>query len=137
MKKRLGECEGFVAFISYMRIQIGCFLRPVKDLCEGFSSEPLSKCGFLAALGTHSDIYEAYKLSEPSLSLSKEEKGVLATLFSSIGSGYLTESINIIDSSLVKMESLEKHLRTELVKNVKLVAALSVTAALGIVILGV
>ena len=134
MKKRLSECEGFLAFIAHMRIQVGCFLRPTKELSAGFSSEPLSDSGFLYALSECENIYEAYKKTESRLSLSKEERCILETLFSSVGEGYLDDGIKLIDSSFSAMEKLTEKLREECRKNIKLVCAISVTAALGLII---
>ena len=51
MKKRALECKAFLSFIAHMRVQVGCFLRPVKELAAGFSSPMLEKAGFIRALG--------------------------------------------------------------------------------------
>jgi len=135
MKKRLRECEGFIAFIAHMRIQVGCFMRPVKELAAGFSSDALSDVGFIDALSESDGIYEAYKKIEPRLSLSKNERDVLELLFSSVGGCYLEEGMKIIEAAYGKMESLHCSLSEECQKNIKLVSVLSVTAAIGFLIL--
>ena len=59
MNKRSLECKDFLAFIAHMRIQVGCFLRPVKKLGEGFSSPSLEKAGFLDSLSDSERIIDA------------------------------------------------------------------------------
>ncbi len=134
MAKRTGECKDFLAFIAYMRIQVGCFLRPVKELGEGFSSPALENAGFMDSLANSDCIFDAYKKCEANLSLSSQEKEVLETLFSSFGEGYLDDGIKLIDASYSAMEKLYSKLCEEKAKNTRLVTALSVTAALGIII---
>ena len=134
MNKRVAECKDFLAFIAHMRIQVGCFLRPAKELGSGFSSHALERVGFIESLGESDSVFEAYKKSEPKLSLSDEEKRTLNTLFSSFGEGYLEDEMKLIESSYSAMEKLYSRLCEEKTKNTRLVTALSVTAALGIVI---
>ena len=134
MNKRVLECRDFVSFISHMRIQVGCFLRPVKELGIGFSSESLAGSGFLEALSHSENISEAYSKCEPSLSLSSEEREVLCDFFSSFGDGYLDEQLKLIDSAHSRMQELYLRLSTERVKNTRLVSTVSVTAALGFII---
>lgn len=135
MKKRLDECEGFLAFIGYMRIQVGCFMRPLRELSENFSSEALAKSGFTDALRVEKNIYDAYKVSEPALSLSAEEKEVLEVLFSSVGECYLEEGVRLIEASHTKMEGLYSELKAERPRSTKLVSVLSATLAVGFLIL--
>lgn len=134
MKKRALECKDFLAFIAHMRIQVGCFLRPVKELALGFSSPSLEKAGFIGYLESSDSILSAYRKCEADLSLSEEEKSVLDRLFLSFGEGYLDDGIRLIDASYSDMERLYKKLCEEKTKNTRLVTALSVTAALGVVI---
>ena len=134
INKRAAECKDFLAFIAHMRIQVGCFLRPVKNLGEGFSSPALEKSGFISALAESDCISDAYKKCEQKLSLSSEEKETLNTLFSSFGGGYLDDGIKLIDNCYSSMERLYMRLCEEKTKNTRLVTALSVTTALGIII---
>ena len=134
MDQRVAECKDFLAFIAHMRIQVGCFLRPVKELGEGFSSPALERVGFIAALKECDRIYDAYSKCEGELSLSDAEREVLNTLFSSFGEGYLDDGIKLIDNCHSAMERLYLKLCEEKTKNTRLVTALSVTAALGVII---
>lgn len=133
--KRAVQCEEFLSFIAYMRIQVGCFLRPARELAAGFHSRELERIGFLGAVNEGVSLFEAYKSTEDSLVLSKEEREVLRTLFSSLEECYLDDGIRIIDSSYKEMEKLCRKIRDERPKNVKLAATLSVTASVGFLIL--
>ena len=134
-KKHLSECRDFLAFISHLRIQLGCFLRTPRELGSNFSSEALSKSGFLGALEDGADFSEAFRRAKPNLSLSREESEVLDTLFSSLGEGYLEDGIKIIDASYSRLEPLYRERSAECQKSMKLASALSVTGALGFLIL--
>ena len=131
LKKRLSECEGFLSFLTHIRIEIGCFLRPIKELCASFESEALYEAGFLGALSESENIYEAYKKCEASLSLDGDEKRVLETLFINLGEGYLNDGVRLIDAAHEKMEELTAAERERSAKNIKLATVLSVTASLG------
>lgn len=135
MKKRLAECEAYLAFIGNMKIQVGCFMRPLSELCENFSSDALEKTGFTAALRAEKNIYAAYKASESALSLSEDEKEVLRLLFSSVGECYLSEGVKIIDAAYAKMDGFYRELKSECPRSTKLVSVLSATLAVGFLIL--
>ena len=134
-KKQVCECRDFLAFISHLRIQLGCFLRTPKELAASFSSEALTEAGFLGALVEGADFLSAFESAVPRLSLSREECEILRTLFSSLGNGYLDNGIRIIDSSYSRLEPLYRELSAECKKSIKLASALSVTGALGFLIL--
>lgn len=134
MRKRALECKAFLSFIAHMRVQVGCFLRPVKELAAGFSSPVLEKAGFIRALGDSDCILSAYKRCEPALSLSEEEKSALGSFFSSFGEGYLDDGMKLIEGAYSDMSKLYEKLCAEKTKNTRLVTALSATSALGIII---
>ena len=134
-KKRLLEYEGFLSFISHVRLQMSCFLKPTKRLAEGFYSKPLAESGFLEYIGECENIYEAYKKAENRLSLSKEEREILSALFSSFGEGYLNDELQLIDAYRSQLEEGYLRLKSDAPKSSKLVSTLSVTAAVGFLIL--
>ena len=134
-KKQARECRDFLAFISHLRVQVGCFLRTPRELADNFSSEALRECGFLSALAGGADFLSAFESALPRLSLSREESEILRTLFTSLGEGYLESGIKIIDSSYARLEPLYREISGECQKSVRLASALSVTGALGFLIL--
>lgn len=135
VKRRLSQCREFLSFISHIRISVGCYLTPSDELWRGFDSDELCAIGFLPAVKSGAGIYEAYKNCESKLLLSREAKGVLSELFSSLGSGYLDDGMRLIDSSEERMERICRNLDEDLPRCVKLAATLSLTAAIGISIL--
>ena len=135
VKKRLLEYEGFIAFISHVRLQMNCYLKPARCIADGFYSKPLSDVGFLAHIGESESIYEAYKRSESRLSLSKEERELIGGLFSSLGEGYLEDELKLIDAYSARLEKGFLRLKSEAPKSTKLISTLSVTAAVGFLIL--
>ena len=134
-KKHACESRDFLAFISHLRVQVGCFLRTPCELVENFSSEALKACGFLDSLAEGTDFLLAFELASPHLSISREESEILRTLFSSLGEGYLESGIKIIDASYARLEPLYREISGECQKSARLASALSVTGALGFLIL--
>lgn len=135
IKKRAEQCEEWLSFIGYMRVQISCFLRPSREIAIGFSGVELEKIGFLKAVNDGESLYGAYKATEKSLALTLEEREIVETLFFSIEECYLDVGIKIIDSAYEEMEKACLRIREERPKNVKLAATLSVTASIGFLIL--
>lgn len=135
VKKHAEQCEEFLSFIGYMRIQISCFLRPSREIARGFHGVELERIGFLSAVNEGESLYTAYKAAEDKLYLTEREREILETLFSSLPECYLDDGIRIIDSAYKEMEGVCRKIREERPKNVKLAATLSVTASIGFIIL--
>ncbi len=134
MRRRLAECEAFLAFISHMQIQIGCFLRPVSELAAEFESPELEAVGFLAALRKGENIYDAFKASRQRLALTDGECEILEELFSSLGSVYFEGGMKMIELSYSRLDVCRARLKEECPKCIKLATVLSVTAALAFLI---
>ena len=100
----------------------------------GFCSESLERAGFIKAVADSESIGQAFLECEPRLSLSREEKEALSSFFTSFGDGSLEGQLKLIDSACAKMEALYTGLCRESVKSTRLVMAISVTAALGLII---
>ena len=132
---RLKECEGFLAFFLHMRMQVGCFLRPSRELADGFSNNALSKLGFLDALRNRGSLFAAYEECESRMALSLAEKEIIVQLFKSVGEGYLDEGMRLIESACKEMKSISQDLKREVPKSVKIANALTAAVSLGIIIL--
>ena len=129
------EYEAFFSLVSYMRIQIGCFMRTPKELIEGFECDTLVKIGFFEAFETSSDMGEAYRKIKGALSLSEDESALLDGLFSSLGEVYYDESVRLLDAARDELERSVESERETALKNKRLVSALSATAALAVIML--
>jgi hypothetical protein len=135
LKRRVAEHEAFLSLVSYMRIQIGCFMRPPLELIRGFESEALEKTGFLEALERSSDMSGAYREICGTLLIGDKARGVLDGLFSSLGEVYYDESVRLLDNAREELERACESERGSAAKNRRLVSALSVTVTLAIIML--
>ena len=135
MKKRMHECESFLNLIAHLRIELGCYLRPVREAAASFESIVLDKAGFSEAIRETENLGLAYKKIKKKLSLSEDESKPLEILFSSLGKGYLDDEIKLICTCEEEMRKTVEKINSQAPKNIKLISTLSVTAAIGFFIL--
>ena len=135
MQKRVRECEAFLDFIGHLRMELSCYLRPLREAAGGFSSDALTEVGFFEAVNSTGNIYEAFSRTRRRLSLSDEELMPLESLFSSLGHSYLDEELKLINMCEENMRSVTEKIKRESPKSIKLISTLSVTAAIGFFIL--
>ena len=133
-KERLLLCEEFYRFVSHIKLQISCFRRPINELADGFRSDILTDIGFLSAI-KESGILGAFESVRDKISLSEEEKRVLAALFSSLGTGYMENEIQQLDAHGGELYRLLEKERAELTRQSRLVNTLLTAASLGVIIL--
>jgi hypothetical protein len=69
--------------------------------------------------------------------LSDAERKLLISLFSSLGSGYASDEVKLIEECAAELYKLLAARRAQMPKDMKLINTLSVSAALGILILTV
>ena len=105
---------------------------PPCDLGRGFSGCEID--GFVNGI-SEKGIRAAYEDSEQYLSLSQNERNILRGLFSSVGSGYLEDELKRIDKAEEALLLEYNRFRERAEKDVKLVSALSATAAVGVFII--
>ena len=132
VRKRLRECECFLDFIRHLRIKLGCFMASPVALGRGFPSCEID--GFVNTI-SEKGIRAAYEDYERELSLSKDEQAILRGLFSSVGTGYLEDEVKRIDRAEEALLVEYNRFRERAAKDVKLVSALSATAAVGVFII--
>ena len=133
VRKRIAECEGFIAFIKYMRLEMRSFLRPPREIGRGYSDESIAP--FLNALESEESIYSAYSASRRSFSLSREEHTALEELFSSIGLCYAEDGVRLIDSSLERLEGCREELLSDGVRGARVFQTVSAALSVGLFIL--
>ncbi len=133
-EERLLVLENIFRLAEQMKIEIGCYLRPIGEIVSSFSSPTLSRLGFISdfsALGA----YGAYLKLEKRLSLKEEEKKLLGAFFSRLGKGYAEDEIKLIESFSAELSLILKNERERLPKEKKLSATLSCAGALALIIL--
>ncbi len=132
-RHRLALCEELLRFVSFLRLQIGCFLRPIPEVVASFRSDELSKCGFLSP-GGDADLAARFSSSGLPEIVGAECSQIMASLFSSLGSGYLEDEIKLIDVHRAQLSELVDRERAETERQVRLIRTLTGSASLGLVI---
>ena len=133
-EERLHILEELFRLAETMKIEIGCYLRPISDIVSSFSSETLTKLGFISdfeVLGA----FNAYLRLESAFSLSEDEKKLFRGFFSRIGKGYAEDELKLIEYFSTQLFQLLKAEREKLPKEKKLSATLSCALAFAIIIL--
>lgn len=131
-RRRLAICEELYALILHIKLQVGCYLRPVNELLRDYASPLLEELGVLS-LARSEGLVKA--LEDGALPLTGEERRILAALFSSLGSGYMADEIRLIDSYGGEFYKLLSAHRAQMPRDIKLINTLCASGALGIVIL--
>ncbi len=124
--------EELYAFIKQIRIDIGCYLKPIGEI------RLVSPC--LTELGFFSDIEKygvsgAYKKLEEKLFFKEKERVILERYFSSLGKGYAEDEIKLTDAVLIELSDIFKVGREEAAREKKLTLTLSLSGALALIIL--
>ncbi len=135
-RKKRGEllCE-LSRFVSFLRLQIGCYLRPVRELVESFVSPCEELTSMIKRIVGGESLSAAFADSFTERMLGKEGYSQLESLFSSLGSGYLENELRLIDSHASALEDLLAAEKVEGQRGVKLVRTLCVAASVGALIL--
>ena len=132
-KRRLVLCEELLRFVSFLRLQIGCFLRPVSEVVALFRSDEFSACGFFPL--DSGDLGHAFSSSDAPEIVGAECARVACSLFSSLGSGYLDDEVKLIDAHRAQLSELVDKEREETVRQVRLIRTLTAAISLGVIIL--
>lgn len=134
LQRRLIIIEELLRFIERVRFEICCYLKPIADIADEFSSEILSETGFLADVRKYG-AHKAYINLRPLLMLQEKENKTLDNFFSRIGTGYAEEEIKLIDRTVSQLSDFLLSEREKLPKQKKLNLTLSCAASLAVVIL--
>ena len=86
-ERRLKALEEIYRFILRLGVDIGCYLKPISDIADDFSSQLLSSLGFFEEI-KRSGVYSAYLTLDSQIRFSDEAKRVLDGFFSMLGNGY-------------------------------------------------
>ena len=133
-KNEIFTFEELVRFIERIRMEIGCYLKPLSEISAEFRSDPLFQLGFLddIAVGGVSFAYE--RLAEK-IKFSDEEDRLLGRFFSTIGKGYAEDELKLADATLTELDRILKQKRENAPKEKKLSLTLSCAGALALIIL--
>ena len=133
VKKHISECEEFIAFIKYMRIELKCFLKPPREIGRAFHGRTIKP--FLDLLESSESIRVAFDDAKSRFSLSEEERRALEELFSSIGSCYADDGVKLIDSATERLSALHADLCKSAGRGSQVVTVVSTAITIGVFIL--
>ena len=132
MRQRTEIHSELLDFLKHVRRQVGCYLLPLSEIAESYSTPHLEECGFLASVRKGTDPI-------PSLSIrhrvSDSVKRILETTFSSFGTGYVEDEVRLLDEAIGEMSSLLKDDVAESEKRIKLYSVLICAGGVGFLIL--
>ena len=132
--RRLRALEELFCFIERIRIEIGCYLRPISEIAADFSSDILSELGFFSDVqknGAHT----AYTALQAKLSFGDDINRLLDRFFSMLGRGYAEDEMKLVDITLSELSKLLSQERENAPKEKKLSLTLSCGGALALIIL--
>ena len=98
--------EELHSFIKQIRIDIGCYLKPIGEIRS--ASPRLAELGFFFDIEKYG-VSKAYDRLEEKLFLKEKERGIFKRYFSSLGKGYAEDEIKLTDAVL--LELAEVHAR--------------------------
>ena len=133
LHSRISECESFLLFIEHMQREIGCRLRPVGEILQGYRDEVLKGVGFLK--DKPSDISSSYLECENKLSVGREGKEILKRLFRDLGKSYKEGTLALLEEARGKLLAYTEGVRGSLDADVKLAAALIFGGGVGLLLL--
>lgn len=133
-ERRLAVLEELFRLADTMKLEIGCYLRPMSEIVSSFNSEVLERYGFISDFSSIG-AYEAYLRLQSRVTLGEEEKKLMATFFSRLGKGYADDEMKLIEAFSAQLLLVLQKEREALPKQKKLSATLSCAAALAVIIL--
>ena len=133
-ERRLLLLEETLAFIDFMRIEIGCYLRPISKISEGFSSPLLGGTGFFENI-RKKGLYPAYLECESQILPTEEEKKLLRRFFSTVGKGYIQDEIKLMSLTSEEFSRMLDKERAAMPKEKKITMTLSGALSFAVIIL--
>ncbi len=133
-ERRLLFLEEMLEFIDFMRIEIGCYLRPISKISEGFSSRALDGIGFFENI-RKIGLYPAYLECERHILPTEQEKNLLRRFFSTVGKGYIQDEIKLIGATVEDFSRMLNLERAAMPKEKKITMTLSGALSFAVIIL--
>ncbi|MCQ2413459.1 MAG: stage III sporulation protein AB [Clostridia bacterium] len=132
---RLRAEESILAFLSFLRREVGCYSRPLGTAVGHFSDEVLESCGFLPALRKNEIIADCANNALQILPVGEEFRAMFSSFGENFGTGYRDGELKILDGYLEEGERLLASDRRNLPRGVRLFRTLSLSVTLGLVIM--
>lgn len=130
--RAIAELDGFISFMSHVRLKVATQLATQSALCDGFECESLERCGFLPALREGKRVMDAY--NKAAIAVCQPARRVLSSFFSGLGRGYRSDELARADSAISECERILAREREQMPKDVKLIYTLLAAISLGLLI---
>ena len=128
-RKKLDTLDAWIELISYLRLQIDCYLMPVDRILKTADKE------LLARLGARGNETPARLLSRTLPLLDTESGKEIGAFLSSLGGAYRAEELKSCDYHLARLRAHREKLAGVLPSRIRMSVTLTVCAATASVIL--
>ena len=135
VRRRVEECEGYLALFTFMRGEINCHLRPVSAWCREFSDPALVASGFLPALTATGSLSGAWETCARASVLPEEGRRILSAYFSSFGRWYREDELKLLEYYTGEWDRLLAKIKQEAPRSIRLLRTPCASAANAAVIL--
>ena len=132
--KRLRVCLGFCELLSHVRRRVDGYLTPADRLLDGVECGALEEVEYISkaqSLGLRTAYFEV----EEALPLDGTARQVLSEFFADFGKDYKEETVKAADRALSALQGCAERMSCENEKSLRLLRAVAVAAALGVIIL--
>lgn len=129
-RRRLSVLDAWIELLLTVRREIDCYLRPIDEILQGCPTELLRACTAGGAVGSLDAL-----LRGGAPYLESETYRLLERFSKDIGSSYREEELRLCDFSIQALQGRRELLAAEHPARVKLGITLSISAALGAIIL--
>lgn len=129
-KKKLEQLDGIIALLRFIRLQIDCYLIPVREILRRCDKKILEKCG---ASGESEDFASLVMTLDPMPD--KEIMGILRSYSGELGSSYRDEQLRSCDRYISMLTKYRDELAEEAKKKQKSSLAVCLCASAGLIIL--
>lgn len=140
-RRRLQVLDGYISLVYYIKGQIECFARPIREILAGVDPAILSACLGLVHTGeavTLPDGGARLLLSlvdESRLYLAPESERLLVTFSSELGRTYRAEQVARCDHYIEALGEERRRLGESLGARIRLASMLTLCAAAGLAVL--
>lgn len=136
IEKKLALCEGFLSLLTFIKAELACRGRSVREWAKEFSDTALSDVGFTQALIEKESLDGAFRETKDKMPmLGAETVRLLEGYFSTFGKSYRAEEEGEACRVFEELNRLLAREKSDCGRSVRAVRVLSYAVALGIIIL--
>lgn len=135
LKKRKEERDEFLVLFDAVRDGVGCFLSPLSSIFSRFCEGDSTLARISRRIKDGESPKSAYNAEERGFHIGEAGREILSSFFSSLGRGYKDGEVAMCQSVGKRFFEYSESADKEDEKSARLAGALTVGAALGIIIL--